>query len=179
MSLSVLFRQHVPFTFHGASGTADGGPRQQRCPFHLSRNTASVAGYRTAAPHLADWLAEQVPEMPAMFEPSPTHRRCVRTDKRLERLHREVRRRSRWVGVFPNEAALERLVTAIFIESDEDRETSPMTHIKRSTLKETKCTAKFCRVNTMPSTYRPKATQSKSGGLPPVEECSPIGPAVC
>jgi len=38
----------------------------------------------------------------------------------LERLHREIRRHSRVVGIFPNEASCLRLVTAIAMEISED-----------------------------------------------------------
>ena len=41
-----------------------------------------------------------------------------------ERLHREVRRRSRVVGIFPSEEAYVRLVTRYLIEYSEDWATS-------------------------------------------------------
>lgn len=37
----------------------------------------------------------------------------------LERLHREVKRRCDAVGVFPNDAAIDRLVTAVIVETHE------------------------------------------------------------
>jgi len=48
------------------------------------------------------------------------HRRFIRTTNGLERLHREIRRRSRVVGIFPNEASCLRLVSAIAMEISED-----------------------------------------------------------
>ena len=41
----------------------------------------------------------------------------------IERLHREIKRRSRVTNLFPNEASVLRLVTAIHIEISEDWET--------------------------------------------------------
>ena len=40
-----------------------------------------------------------------------------------ERLHREIKRRARVAGLFPNEASVLRLVSAIHIEISEDWET--------------------------------------------------------
>ena len=40
-----------------------------------------------------------------------------------ERLHREVQRRTRVVGVFPNETSLLRLATAVLMETDEEWQT--------------------------------------------------------
>ena len=53
----------------------------------------------------------------------PSHRRRLRTTNMLERLNREIKRRTRVATLFPNEASLLRLVTAIVIEISEDWET--------------------------------------------------------
>jgi len=46
-------------------------------------------------------------------------RRCTRTSNYLERLNREVKRRSRVVGIFPNAASATRLMGALLMEENE------------------------------------------------------------
>ena len=56
-----------------------------------------------------------------MFELPRSHRRKLRTTNGIERpIQQEIKRRSQLVRVFPNEAALLRLVSAVLIEIDED-----------------------------------------------------------
>jgi hypothetical protein len=52
-------------------------------------------------PGLADWLEENVPESFACYDLPPDHRRRMRTSNMLERLNREIARRTNVVGVFP------------------------------------------------------------------------------
>jgi putative transposase len=47
------------------------------------------------------------------------HRLLLRTTNSIEHDHAEIRRRTRVVRTFPNEASLERLVTALAIERSE------------------------------------------------------------
>ena len=47
------------------------------------------------------------------------HRRRLTSTNMLERLMKEIKRRSRVVGVFPNRASCDRLVGAMLIETDE------------------------------------------------------------
>jgi len=79
--------------------------------------------YQKSAPKLSEWMEENVPESFAVFRLPPTHRQRLRTTNMLERVHRELKRRTRVATLFPNEASLLRLVTAVLMELSEEWET--------------------------------------------------------
>jgi transposase-like protein len=76
--------------------------------------------YRQTAPALAEWLESNIPEGLAVFSLPISHRRKLRTTNLLERIHKDVKRRTRVAGLFPNDASVLRLVTALLVEIDED-----------------------------------------------------------
>jgi transposase-like protein len=80
----------------------------------------AVKKYAETASRLADWMERNIPEGLTIFSFPAAHRRLIRTTNSLERLNREIRRRTRVVSIFPNEMAGLRLVSAILMEvSDE------------------------------------------------------------
>lgn len=83
----------------------------------------TVAKYATRASKLATWLEENVPESLTVFSFPDTHRRCLRTTNGLERLNREIRRRTRVATLFPNDASCLRLVTAVVMEISDEWQT--------------------------------------------------------
>jgi len=82
-----------------------------------------VRKHEKSAPKLAAWLEENVPESLTVFRLPAAHRQRLRTTNMLERLNRELKRRTRVATLFPNEASLLRLVTAILVEVSEEWET--------------------------------------------------------
>jgi len=79
-----------------------------------------VTAYHDTAPKLAEWLDKNVPEGLAVFSLPEHHRRRLRTSNPIERaIQQELKRRTVKVRVFPNEEALERLVSAVLVEIDE------------------------------------------------------------
>jgi transposase-like protein len=75
---------------------------------------------RKALPALATWLEETAHDTLAFYEHlQPEHRRLLRTTNSVEHDHAEVRRRSRVVRIFPNEASLLRLLGALAMERNE------------------------------------------------------------
>ncbi len=93
--------------------------------------TELVADYRDTAPKLAAWLEENVPEGLAVFTLPKHHRRRMRTSNPMERsVQQELKRRTVKVRVFPNEAALERLVSAVLVEIDDKWAADTKAYIK-------------------------------------------------
>jgi transposase-like protein len=81
---------------------------------------AAIQKYATSAPRLSAWLEENLSEGFAVFDFPLEHRRSIRTTNSLERINKEIRRRTRVVGIFPNDASCLRLVSAILMETSED-----------------------------------------------------------
>ncbi len=78
-----------------------------------------IRKYETRASRLANWMELAIPEGFAVFDFPVEHRRRLRTTNMLERLSQEIRRRTRVVRIFPNEASCLRLTSAVLIEFDE------------------------------------------------------------
>ena len=83
----------------------------------------AVTRYSQYAPQLATWMEENLPQGLTVFAFPESHRRLIRTTNGLERLNREIRRRSRVATLFPNDASCLRLVTAVVMEISEDWQT--------------------------------------------------------
>jgi putative transposase len=83
-----------------------------------------VKKYAHDAPKLAAWLEENVPEALTVLGLPAAHRRKLRTTNMLERINKEIKRRTRVATLFPNEQSALRLVTAVLMEISEDWETN-------------------------------------------------------
>jgi putative transposase len=83
----------------------------------------TVTKYATSAAKLANWLETAIPQGLTVFAFPEPHRRRLRTSNGLERLNREIRRRTPVVSIFPSEAACLRLVSALLMEISDEWET--------------------------------------------------------
>ena len=83
----------------------------------------AIEKYQSSASKLASWMEENIPEGLTVFSFPPAHRRQIRTDNNLERLNKEIKRRTRVVALFPNEASCLRLISAILMETSDTWET--------------------------------------------------------
>lgn len=61
---------------------------------------SAIQKYAISAPRLSVWLEENLSEGFTVFEFPLEHRRLIRTTNSLERINKEIRRRTRVVGVF-------------------------------------------------------------------------------
>jgi transposase-like protein len=96
------------------------------CPDRLTaqaRLKEIVTAHAASAPRLAAWMEENLPQGFAAFAFPREHQRRWRTSNPLERVNKELKRRTRVAGLFPNEASLLRLVTAILAETSDEWET--------------------------------------------------------
>ena len=82
-----------------------------------------INSYRKDQPKLATWAEENIPEGFTVFTLPEVHRKRLRTSNPCETLNSQIKRRTRVVGLFPNEDSLLRLVTAVLIEISETWET--------------------------------------------------------
>jgi len=83
-----------------------------------------VAFYSKPAPKLAEWMEQNLPEGFIVYGLPEAHRRRLRTSNAIERVNQELKRRTRVASLFPNEASLLRLVTALLCEISNEWATS-------------------------------------------------------
>ena len=82
-----------------------------------------IERYRETAPKLSEWAAHALPETFTVFAFPEAHRRRIRTSNMVERLNKELKRRTRVATLFPNEASCLRLVSAVAMEISDEWET--------------------------------------------------------
>ena len=95
----------------------------------MSRWQNAYVKYAETAPKLAAWAETALPEGFTVFDLPEEHRRKTRTSNVLERLNREVKRRTKVAGLFPNEDSCLRLASAVLMEVSEECEAGRV-HIK-------------------------------------------------
>lgn len=81
---------------------------------------AAINKYAISAPRLSSWMENNLAEGFTVFDFPLEDRRTIRTTNGLERTNKEIKRRTRVIGVFPNEKSCLRLISAILMEKSEE-----------------------------------------------------------
>ena len=79
-----------------------------------------VKKFEKIAPEFVRWLEENVDEGLTVFDYPRSWWKRIRTINGLERLNREIQRRTRVVGIFPYEASAMRLISAVLAKIHEE-----------------------------------------------------------
>ena len=79
-----------------------------------------IDSLETRFPAVARLLLDAESDLLAHFTFPETHRRQIRSTNPLERLNKEIKRRTAVVGIFPNRASVIRLVGMILAEQDDE-----------------------------------------------------------
>ena len=80
----------------------------------------AVAEFEKTHPKIAELLDTHGEEIFSVYQLPKAHRKRMRTTNMLERFNQEIKRRTRVVRIFPNEASCIRLVTAMAMETAEE-----------------------------------------------------------
>jgi len=76
--------------------------------------------YSKTAPKLAAWMEASIPQGFVVYALPTAHHRRMRTSNAIERVNQELKRRTRVASLFPNEASLLRLTTAMLNEMSDE-----------------------------------------------------------
>ena len=86
----------------------------------LEMKRRAIEKYQKRAPEFAKWLEENIDERLTVFRFPKEHWKRIRTSNGMERVNREVKRRTRVAVLFPNKESALRLVTGVIIEIHEE-----------------------------------------------------------
>lgn len=93
----------------------------QETPEAASDQWRAVADQlREKFPKLAEMMDDAEPDVLAFMSFPKAHRTQIHSTNPLERLNAEIKRRTNVVGIFPNEAAITRLVGAMLLEQNDE-----------------------------------------------------------
>ncbi len=79
-----------------------------------------VIKWESKSKKLSEWMEEACLESFTYFKFEEKYWKKIRTSNPLERLNREIKRRTRVVSIFPSESSCIRLISAILIENNDN-----------------------------------------------------------
>jgi len=86
----------------------------------LEMKRRAIQKYEKRAPEFARWLEENVDEGLTVYQFPKEHWKKIRTSNGIERVNREIKRRTRVAVLFPNKESALRLVTGVIMEIHEE-----------------------------------------------------------
>ena len=86
----------------------------------LDMKRQAIEKYHKRAPEFSKWLEENIDEGLTVYQFPKEHRKKLRTSNGMERVNREIKRRTRVAVLFPNKESALRLVTGVIIEIHEE-----------------------------------------------------------
>jgi putative transposase len=95
-----------------------------------------VAGMlRPRFPEAADLLEDAAEDVLAHMHFPPEHRRRLHSTNTVERLHLEIKRRTRVIGIFPNRQSLMRMVGTLLQEQDDEWQVAERRYFSAESMK--------------------------------------------
>ncbi len=80
----------------------------------------AIETYEKRAPEFSKWLEANIDESLTVYQFPKEHWKKIRTSNGIERVNREIKRRTRVAVLFPNKESALRLVTGVIIEIHEE-----------------------------------------------------------
>ena len=112
----MAMRQEVHEDIRDIFNSRDKAAAEEKLTFYVNK-------YADCAAKLSEWMETNIPEGLTVLQLPQQHRKRMRTTNMLERVNKELNRRTRVAGLFPNESSLLRLVSAVLMELDEEWQT--------------------------------------------------------
>jgi len=102
---------------------------------HIARQLDEVAAVlRPSFPDVADHLSDAGPDLLAFSAIPITHWTKIFSTNPLERVNAEIKRRTNVVGIFPHDASVLRLVTAVLVEQHDEWEVAERRYLSEESM---------------------------------------------